>query len=364
MTDNSYRRDERLFDIDPFRGFVCLCLVGLHFVTTTLHNPIRTLNPELFAVLVWKVRLGVESFFVLAGFMVAHNLRPIPGERVSFTRYFLRRCVRLWIPYLVAVLLAALNLWSARIVLKTGQSAPNAFELLAQLTLTQEFFHVHEAALGFWSLVSLEQFYVGWLMILFIVSRLFPSDVLLGLIAFVLGLGSLILIDQYTPEMQERLVLHLPFWMAYLFLGILLYDAVCRGKNRLFFALLVLATLFVGFHSETDTRLFKALFSTFVLGLLGTGYRFPNWLIVRGLRFIGQRSYSVYLTHGIVGYRVFSLYPKLAHWGYPALIALLVCAICISLIAALLFYQWVEKPCLKLARRIRYRDEANVITAT
>lgn len=346
--------DETRFDLDPFRGLICLCLVALHFVSTTLHDPVRAYHPALFDLLLWDIRLGVESFFILAGLMVAHNLRERQGYTLHYDRYFGRRGVRLWLPYAVAVLLAAANIWAARLV-GLGKSAPSGWDILAQLALVQELFAVEEAAIGFWSLVALEQFYFGWLVILATLQVMRCPAMLIGWCAFALGIVSLVLLDQSRAEGFPDLLVVLPFWLIYIVVGILLYAVVREGRHHLLLGLLLLGLCGVGMRHTDDPRPFKALFSCLVLTVLCRGYRFPKIGIVRFFGSIGKRSYSVYLTHGIVGYRVFSIYPKIAHHGAWVIIALLLVATGLSAVAAMLFYKFVEVPCLSLARRITYR---------
>lgn len=340
---------KRLFDIDPLRGFVCFCLMGFHFVSTSLYEPLHLLGGEMFDIVVWKLRLGVESFFVLAGFMVAHSLRPIPGEQVSYTKYFGRRWVRLWQPYSVAVLLAAANMWLPKLLLERGRDAPTVSELLAQLTLTQELFSVPEAAIGFWSLVTLEQFYVGWLLLLFVADRL-RSTTASSVVSLLVGLTSFALL-----AWQVELVWALPLWAGYLVLGIALYDIAVRGRNRTVFGILLVALFTAGCLATTDHKPIKALVASFLLWCLGSGWRFPGGPLFRCLRYLGQRSYSTYLTHGIVGYRVFSLYPKVEQYGYLAVFGLLCGAFAASLLIGEIFYRCVEVPCLHMARRLQYR---------
>src|SRR5688500_18643778 len=102
MTSVPSRRE---FDIDFFRGFVCLSLATLHFYNSALYDSFLTLFGEAGKWVIWNLRLGVESFFVLAGFMMAHMMRPVPGEEVSISGYLKRRFWRLIVPYWTAVLI-------------------------------------------------------------------------------------------------------------------------------------------------------------------------------------------------------------------------------------------------------------------
>ena len=55
---------KRLYDIDWFRGFVCLCLTILHFYTSPLFASFFRMFGSAGEYIVWNIRLGVESFFV------------------------------------------------------------------------------------------------------------------------------------------------------------------------------------------------------------------------------------------------------------------------------------------------------------
>ena len=115
----SIREDlpKRRFDLNPFRGIVCLWLMGLHFcMVTHLHEPLLRLAGDSGQWLLYHIRLGVESFSVLAGFMMAHMLTPRTGEEIRFGAYLKRRFYRLILPFWAAIFLAYLDLLLASLV--------------------------------------------------------------------------------------------------------------------------------------------------------------------------------------------------------------------------------------------------------
>jgi peptidoglycan/LPS O-acetylase OafA/YrhL len=71
----------------------------------------------------------------------------------------------------------------------------------------------------------------------------------------------------------------------------------------------------------------------------------PPWL--------GTISYSLYLIHGVVGYRLLSVAER--HTGRQTLLAglWLVAAIALALASAWLMYRGIEAPSIRLARRLR-----------
>jgi peptidoglycan/LPS O-acetylase OafA/YrhL len=342
---------EPRFDIDPFRAVVCLWLVALHLFAGELNEVLsQRLGPGGTSA-VLNVRLGVESFFVLAGFMLAHTLRPQPGERAALGLYLTRRCVRLLPPYWVAVLLAAANLWLARLLVGGGKAAPGAGDVAAQMFLVQEAFGVREAAVGFWSLVALEQFYLLWLLVVTAVRTLVPGEAArlrAEAWAAAAGCGLLVWLFPYSPAAAFAL----PMWGGFILLGVLLYRATVQRDGRTPFLLALLAAGAAG-YATGDLRFLRGAVAAAALALIGQGFALPRACAFEALRWVGTRSYSIYLVHGTVAYRVYSLDPRAEKFGGP--LVLVAAALVLSLVAGAVFYRFVERPCLEAARRIRYR---------
>ncbi len=347
------------FDLDPFRGLVCLWLMALHFCwLSEAHAALLRLTGPDPADIFFHVRLGVESFLVLAGFMMAHMLRPVPGEAVRFGAYFRRRAYRLLLPFGAAILLAAADRWVAHLVFGGGHDRPDLTAILTQLLLVNEYFGIPEPAVGYWSMATLEQFYLLWLVALAIARWAAPGDPVtaygravahLGPIALIvfavsgsvfLGVGS---IDWQVPKVS--------FYIAF---GILLYGCRCLGLYRWEFraALVGMAAAAIGFQ---QSRLTAALIAAGLLYALASGAKFPRGPAFAVLRFVGKRAYSVYLIHAVIGMRVLTGFRYVAEFGDWVAVPLIVLAAVLSLAGAALFYDLIEAPCQSLARRVRYR---------
>lgn len=365
----------REFDIDFFRGFVCVCLIYLHFYTLGLIEYWnRLLGPNIESI-VWNFRLGVESFFVLAGLMMAHMLRPAPGEEVSLGLYLKRRFFRLIIPYWAAVLLATADRWAIYIIFKRGANdLPTIGDTISQLLLLQEVFHhylpqysrIDEAAVGYWSMVTLEQFYLIWLGLYALVRWLVPAGTgtttygprewVMALLTLIGGLLSVtVVIGNWETHW------HLAGFGIYLTIGMLLYWAVRQRYQMWMFAIGVGAVLAIAIMTDADrerSRAIKGLIAVVIMSALARGYRTPKWKIFQGLSYIGARSYSFYLMHAIVGYRVFTFValPAIGGKGDWVAFPLLLAAIGLTFVVSLLFFKYVEAPCREMARRITFRS--------
>ena len=346
----------RQFDLDPFRGVVCLWLMGLHLCQASdAHAALLTLFGERTADVLFHVRLGVESFLVLAGFMVGHMLRPVPGEVVRLRAYFARRAYRLLLPFWAAILLAAADKWAVHFLMGGGKDRPGVRELVTQLVLVNEFFDVPNAAVGYWSMAALEQFYLGWLLLFGVTlwgthagyERAVGRMGVWALAIFVAS-GAVFAFDVPVPA-------HLFRYGFYIAFGVLLYGAARLAVYRAEFitaaVLLVVAAVWL-----PDSRLFAACISAGVLLALARGAQFPGGRVFKCLRFVGQRAYSVYLIHAIVGIRVLSGFRLVAKYGDWVAVPLVVLAAAASLVSASVFFRLVEAPCQTLARRVRYRS--------
>jgi peptidoglycan/LPS O-acetylase OafA/YrhL len=355
----------RALDIDPFRGLVCLSLMVLHFYQ---NGPLRTElegllgRAGIFAIL--HVRLGVESFFILAGFMMAHMLRPVPGEQVSMLRYLERRFYRLIVPFWIAILLAAADRWAMALFLHATRSGPRPLEILAQLTLTRELFDVEDAAPGYWSMVSLEQFYLCFLATYALCLKLYgrtsggygKAERMLARVTCVACLLSAAVVSLRIPTRVE-----LPQYALYLCLGLLLYWALRAGFARIELALgLGALGLVIGCTLGELSRPLSAVVGVAALAYLGQGHRLPGGLLTRLLGYCGSRSYSIYLVHAVVGIRVLTLGRFLdpsAIWAVPLLFA---SACAVSLLSAEVFFRTVEQPWQERARTVSYRTRTEV----
>jgi peptidoglycan/LPS O-acetylase OafA/YrhL len=395
------------FDVDALRGIVCLSLASVHFFQMALRERAIRFAGEWIDYAVWNLRFGVESFLVLAGLLLAHNLRPRAGESISVKAYLIRRFFRLVIPYWVAVMLATANLWlpyfSGRTFdlngahskadyflwswpADTGHSEtgndnpsppPTAKMMLVWMSFTEDFFQIGSAAPGYWSMVTLEQFYLLWLTIFALSAWFFrrtgtgDAERLMrwmSLLTFFAGVAAGLWIFYRASLVGEETVsgansLHVfnaPFkittYSFFLSLGMTLYWAIRNQFAQIpFFSLLLLLIVMVVYTNLSRT--YAALITAMALIPICQGMRLPDWGVIRFLRFVGRYSYSIYLIHAVIGLRFLYLAEKKLA-GQPDwwVIPLWLAAIGISIGAGWVFYLLVERPSLNFARRFEYRS--------
>lgn len=281
--------------------------------------------------------LGVDYFFVLSGFIIAHvTIRP--NGNATDTRYYaVSRALRIYVPYLPVALglLVMLALM--------GDSARNDYSLLASLTLLPS--HSLPALSAAWTLQHELVFYT-----------------LFGLCAFVFKRPHLIffwtipIIGMLFFDTTSRL------WslaIGFINLEFLFGVAACYAYHSGRFAGHRHALLFIGItlvgmagyllHGETTIyydRILAGLgFSAIVLALV-LMERTNDFARFRGLIFLGAASYAIYLVHAPFMSVLVRLPIAYSHWSLPFALF-----IPLSCIAGVIYFVMIERPLLRFAQK-------------
>jgi peptidoglycan/LPS O-acetylase OafA/YrhL len=258
----------------------------------------------------WHVKLlwmGVDLFFVLSGFLITGVLlnakhQPL-GELLG--QFYIRRVRRILIPYVVFLAVASLFV---------GVSWMKQWYFYILFTNFMELFgYQHLQAFGaLWSLAVEEQFYLVWpFAVYFLNTRqlrrvciclILLAPVLRGLIHFELNNGSTYRLLPFRMdllsfgallclewrEQRERILK----WGTGVGLGLLLAGGVCELVLNHF-----------GYTNTGNTRLGNVVMfegtlaiavGLMIYALAGKGV---GWLKTKPLTYIGQISYTLYLSH-------------------------------------------------------------------
>lgn len=325
----------RIESLEILRGLAALSVAWHHF--TTVH-------PENWVRLSGKYGgLGVAIFFVISGFVILlsiHQRYPGFGMR-DITPFMARRLTRLEPPYLAAVALVIL-IW------ELSSRAPGFAGQPPQYELPQVIAHV-AYAIPFTPYEWLDPVY--WTL-----AYEFAFYVFAGAFYWVLGnSGSLRWLLMVSLMIGASLAGLLPSIALMFSLGIAVFRRLCL-REPLWVTLSVLATV-----SLTITHLDHPISAAAGLGTslaiwMTTKVKFRG-LIWRPFFVLGTLSYSLYLVHGPVGGRVINLLGRFAPDTAWADLLLSISALAVSLAFAFLFWRWIEKPSVKLSRRVGARLE-------
>jgi peptidoglycan/LPS O-acetylase OafA/YrhL len=351
---------ERLHSLEALRGLAALA-VALFHLAQMAPVPAQRVAPAAFELLRGYGLYGVEVFFVVSGFVIAHTTLRDPATPGALGRFLLRRLVRLGPPYWVSVLLAvALTLAATRLLGANPEgnyAVPSAARVASHFLYLQNLLGLGDIEFIYWTLCVEVQFYAVFALLLYAAGRLAglrgdrakPLAVLLVLT----GAGSVALAaaEGYSIRWFG------PWWYLYA-LGALLAVGADRGRFRPLAGVLVVTSaaavgLRLGPEAAVGLGTAWLIFGTAATGQLATA---GNW---RPLQYLGRVSYSLYLIHPLVYDPYFTAAGRLNLSSPGASLAVTLGGLAAALVAAHVFYLLVERPSVNLSRRIRKAGMTN-----
>lgn len=346
----------RFLFLDGLRGVAAMMVVVFH-LHENLRPAVQAWLPPVLSTLCSNGNLGVDIFFVLSGFVIAHSVSN--GERSwrYLGRFGLRRSIRLdpplWMTILVEIILIRISL---RLFPDLGTPLPDWSQIMANVTYTQHFLGIADIVPVFWSLTYEVQFYialVATLVLLHRVPRSLSLTPTLFVVVFCYSLG--IWLGAFPSPVRG---LFIDRWFQFA-LGIAAWAVFMRHISKAQFAALCVVTLCailamspVAYRARSTE---VAVLSAVSLALVSLTGRLETTLSGTMIQFLGRVSYSLYLIHASVGWRFISVFrrkfgPELGPaMGSAAFLGgLLLCVL-----SAWLLYATLEAPSMTLARRIR-----------
>jgi peptidoglycan/LPS O-acetylase OafA/YrhL len=364
-------RPKRINELESLRGILALWVVVSHILPSAGILE-KALGPFKFLA---KGDYAVDVFIILSGFFIFYLL---DTAQEKYGPFIIRRFLRLFPAYLVCLIISTLmiNLSVETLSSLDWQNPQNAFriqvfkdtlqhfipQLLAHLTMlhglvpssllpNSQYAFIGQA----WS-ISLEwQFYLVAPLLFYSIQKKKPV-----LTCFLLGMSCLSYY-LFKDAAQGFLFTQIPFF----FLGILSFfiwknyrNIISLSEKQWTLVMPVGVVLTLLFTHEIQTTLWALVFLSILslqenrkLGVESTVCRLLNHKV---MLYFGRISYSIYLCHIIVMYGVMYclgyFFPNLEQLSYLALLLLLV--ISLTIVFAHLLYDSVEKPFMKLGKRL------------
>jgi len=316
--------------LDALRGIAALSVCWFHFTNAQFSENLHYHASGKYG---W---LGVQTFFVISGFVIPFSLFRARYKVGMFFRFMLKRIARLDPPYLASIVFVLSGLWVSSLTPGHAPYRINWLQVFAHLGYINAFTGMAWLQMSYWSLAIEFQYYL-------LVGLIFPLLALKGRIVPVLLLGLTAL-----GSLANRSEAFLPHYLPLFATGFLIFRHLTLAPR----------------WAETLT----ALFAAFALTIWADGW--PQALAGLGtalvilflhwdhpvLNFFGNISYSVYLLHVFVGQIVFGL----AMHAFAKMPWLSWCvqflAVGLVIAAAYIFFRFVELPSRKLSSRITYKS--------
>ena len=347
--------EPRYVFVDGLRGLAALAVLGHHLLErTVLGATLGKVLPEPLTFLCHHGAHGVQVFFVISGFVIAHSLRHVEPTAGAVGNFILRRQLRLDPPYWAALAVVfACTVLESHLPGLAPRTLPTAGNVLANMSYLHNILGVAHMLDVAWTLCLEIQFYLVFILIL-ACSRALAGGVTVGpvplsAVALVAGLGLFSLHDKVT--VIDNPPWFVPFWF-YFAAGVLCYWQL-RGR--------LVGWVFPGFVGALAVALCLhpaippavGLTTVLTLYLVGRAGRLTHWLGGPALTYLGRISYSLYLIHLPVLLVVLPAGYKLTGENRGAAVLWFVLAALASLGAAHLLHVLVEAPSLRLTARLK-----------
>ncbi|CAN2228209.1 COG1835 Predicted acyltransferases [Candidatus Nanopelagicaceae bacterium] len=258
--------------------------------------------------------LGVDVFFIISGFLITSLLiDEIQNRgRINFSHFYLRRFKRLFPSFILVILLTIISAYlffDQQKFISVAKTALVSIFGISNLYFykTSSYFDlssIEKPLLHIWSLNVEEQFYFIWPLLLFSTYRFFLRNSK----SFFILLGALFLASIYFNLNHPVATFYLPFFRFYEFLigvGLALFPwrqstAIKHSGTYFFCSMFALLSVFV---TVDATSLLPGPLS--LLFILPIAYLIPkggtrsrlNILEMQFFKYIGKRSYTIYLVH-------------------------------------------------------------------
>jgi exopolysaccharide production protein ExoZ len=319
------KEKKQLSHIESLRALAALMVLVFHFLSFSGVAGFLIGNAELREFSKFGAQ-GVELFYIISGFVIYYSLTNTNPAAYSYLKYIGKRFARIFPPFLGTLILICVValIWKGEYPYTPKQIVENA-------TLTVDLFRDSE-----WMnpiFVTLKVEFLFYLVIGLLVIWMRKSRWIYGVILFLSLLSVL-----FFHSMD--LVHNIPFFVA----GIACSE-IYKSKNRSLNAALLASSLFILFWIFPWEDIVVLCIG--MIFLLGVKIK-SAWL-----EWLGQFSYSLYLTHGLSG-GLFLFVFKNEHYVNLNSWFALVLASLVAITFAYCYYLLIERRAINWSRKIRY----------
>jgi peptidoglycan/LPS O-acetylase OafA/YrhL len=339
----------RLAFLDSLRGLAATSVMVFHFGHFFEHAGVTPSPPGSWIIAGSRFGwLGVETFFVLSGFVIALTA---PKDRTQTLQFLKRRLIRIVPPYWASIgSVVALYFVARTLGFGKAMLAPDPISVVANLGYLQRAFGLPHLQEIYWTLCLEIQFYL-----LFAVAIALGGRAGKALIAatFVASIAS----GFAGYDTDDWWVGH---WHAFA-LGAATYYASRPGRSIVAWLVFLVPVLALGAYRERPAEFITAGTATALyLGVRLNGM--GTWLAWPVLLWLGRISYSLYLTHSMLGVLVFSRLRGPLARGETGVWIIIALGIVNSVIGAYVFCRLFEVPAMRLSKRLT-QPRAPVVSA-
>ncbi len=372
--------------LDGIRALAILMVLCIHFAGPDVDRGLRSgpFYERIYSVIMRAGASGVDLFFVLSGFLITRILLQTKGSPRAVANFYVRRVLRIFPLYYVALLLAFIVVPAVMGTPSPGQQAVGKYQwwLWAYLGnfaswLTGVNWDAGPLRLNhFWSLAVEEHFYLLWPLLVTVCSRRRLAQVAVGFIVLAVGLklwfvahGLDVAAYELTPCRLDGLAIG-----GLLAIASFSSDSleILRPYARITFPVGGAVLVLLAFISDSADWLWwtpaftHTIYPVFFAAMIVLVLCAPPGQVARRvlqsapLRFLGKYSYGIYVWHAMLCPSFLWLLPvatfqRLTGSRIGGLLIFASLASALSILAALLSWFVLEKRFLRLKVAFEYR---------
>ena len=278
--------------------------------------------------------LGVQIFFVISGFIIPFSLYQQDFKIFSFPKFLLKRILRIDPPYIVSIIgVLVLAFFSSKSSFYKGTEFKfDLVQILSHFGYFNSFINKPYLNTVYWTLALEFQYYI-------LISLIFP--LLINKNFYVRNITLFLLNLSIFIPTNESIFNYVTFF-AIGISGFLLYKNVF-SLNEFIFSIFISVILTIYFFKWFYIAV--ALIALLIILKTNISFKIGN--------FFGKISYSLYLLHTIIGWKLINLSSRF-FTSTESRIVIMIAIILLTILFSYISYLILEKPFIKLSKKIKY----------
>lgn len=316
--------------LNSLRAFAAISVCIFHFICTTKGFVTKSYIIDFFSI----GKNGVQLFFVISGFIIPWSMYHSNYKINYLSKFLLKRFLRLEPPYIISIVIAIIIISLRKIILKNNDLDFNLQQVVLHLGYLIPFFEdfkwINQV---YWTLAIEFQYYL--LVALLFIPITSKNKFIRFFTFIILLLGGLFTQSEF-----------LPYWLPVFLLGILVFLYKINKINKYEYYILTFITfIFLFFYHSYGVIIYS------LLGVIGIMFLSEKSFKIGDL--FGEISYSIYLTHTIIGASIINILShNVTNEFYKFLIIFL--GLLITFLVSKLMYNFIEKPSKLFSSKIMY----------
>ena len=318
--------------LNSLRAFAAFSVCIFHFICTTKGFITNSYIIDFFSI----GKNGVQLFFVISGFIIPWSMYHSNYKINYLPKFLLKRLLRLEPPYIISIVIAIIIISLRKIILKNNDLDFELQQVVLHLGYLIPFFEdfkwINQV---YWTLAIEFQYY---LLIALLFIPITSKNKFIRFFTFII----LLLNGLFTNSE------FLPYWLPVFLLGILIFLNKINKINKYEYYILTFITfIFLYFYHSYGVIIYS------FLGVIGIMFLSDKSFKIGDL--FGEISYSIYLTHTIIGATVINILSHNVTNEFYKLIILLL-GLLITFLVSKLMYNFIEKPSKLFSSKIKYAN--------